>query len=122
MKFQVLQELPLLLSEADLHIGQLSLNLLTSIAKLLPVALHNISESILPEILTLVKSPLLQGAALNSMLELFQALVVADLPNLGYQELLILLVNPVTTQGTIGPNGVPVPPLHKQVCICYFFL
>lgn len=109
-----MQELPLLLSEADLHIAQLSLNLLTSIAKLLPNALVNISDHILPEILTLVKSPLLQGAALTSMLELFQALVLANLPGLGYRELLGLLVNPVTSQGTIGPSGVPMPTLHKQ--------
>lgn len=115
--FQVLQELPALLSEADLHIAQLSLNLLTSIAKLIPNALVNITDHILPEILTLVKSPLLQGAALTSMLELFQALVLANLPGLGYRELLSLLVNPVSTQGAIGPSGIPMPALHKQVNI-----
>lgn len=103
------------MSEADLHIAQLSLNLLTSIAKLLPNALVNISENILPEVLTLVKSPLLQGAALNSMLEFFQALVMANLPGLGYRELLALLVNPVVSQGNVGPSGVPMPALHKQV-------
>ena len=112
-----MQELPALLSEADLHIAQLSLNLLTSIAKLIPNALVNITDHILPEILTLVKSPLLQGAALTSMLELFQALVLANLPGLGYRELLSLLVNPVSTQGAIGPSGIPMPALHKQVNI-----
>lgn len=58
---KVLQELPSLVSEADLHIAQLSLKLLTSIARLIPTALFNIETTILPEVLTLVKSPLLQG-------------------------------------------------------------
>lgn len=55
-------ELPALLSESDLHIAQLTLVLLTSIAKLQPQALTDLSRPfILPEILTLAKSPLLQG-------------------------------------------------------------
>lgn len=54
-------ELPALLNETDLHIAQLTLNLLTTIAKLHPVALTRVSDNILPEILVLVKSPLLQG-------------------------------------------------------------
>lgn len=58
---QVTAELPALLNESDLHIAQLTLNLLTTIAKLHPTALTRVSEHILPEILILVKSPLLQG-------------------------------------------------------------
>jgi cullin-associated NEDD8-dissociated protein 1 len=52
------------------------------------------------------------GAALNSMLEFFQALVKAGLPGLGYRDLLSMLVTPVT-QGRVGES---VPVLHKQVC------
>lgn len=103
---KVLQDLPSLISEADLHIAQLGLKLITSIARLIPEALANIRNAILPEVLTLVKSPLLQGAALQSMLDLFQALVVAGLPGLGYRELLAMLVAPVTAlDGQV---------LHKQ--------
>jgi len=58
-------ELPALLNESDLHIAQLTLNLLTTIAKLHPTALTRVSEHILPEILILVKSPLLQGISFN---------------------------------------------------------
>ena len=58
---QVIIELAPLLSEADLHIAQLTLTLLTSIAELHPAALSRVSDAILPEILILVKSPLLQG-------------------------------------------------------------
>lgn len=42
------------------------------------------------------------------MLELFQALVVAGIPSLGYRELLALLVAPVNAHSTQGPV------LHKQ--------
>ncbi|XP_046829916.1 cullin-associated NEDD8-dissociated protein 1 isoform X2 [Vespa crabro] len=91
----VTTELPALLNETDLHIAQLTLNLLTTIAKLHPGSLTRVSDNILPEILVLVKSPLLQGVALSSMLEFFQALVQADIPGLGYRELLSMLVAPV---------------------------
>ncbi|XP_017793538.1 PREDICTED: cullin-associated NEDD8-dissociated protein 1 isoform X1 [Habropoda laboriosa] len=93
---KVTTELPALLNETDLHIAQLTLNLLTTIAKLHSVALTRVSDNILPEILVLVKSPLLQGVALNSMLEFFQALVQADIPGLGYRELLSMLLFPVS--------------------------
>lgn len=108
---KVIIELAPLLSEADLHIAQLTLTLLTSIAQLHPAALSRVSDAILPEILILGKSPLLQGAALNSMLEFFQALVKAGLPGLGYRDLLAMLVVPVT-QGAGAAGSMPV--LHKQ--------
>ncbi|KAG8318776.1 SCF complex assembly, partial [Homalodisca vitripennis] len=104
---KVLTELPPLLSESDLHIAQLTLTLLTSIARLQPSALANTQDpAIMPEILNLAKSPLLQGAALASMLEFFQAVVKANLPGLSYQELLTMLIAPV--------NSTATPTLHKQ--------
>ena len=60
---KVIAELPVLLNEVDLHIAQLTLTFLTTIAKLHPVALSRIADHILPEILILVKSPLLQGTS-----------------------------------------------------------
>ncbi|XP_049773388.1 cullin-associated NEDD8-dissociated protein 1 [Schistocerca cancellata] len=108
---KVIVELSPLLSEADLHIAQLTLTLLTSIAELHPAALTRVSDAILPEILTLVKSPLLQGAALNSMLEFFEALVKAELPGLGFRDLLSMLVAPITQ---CGESTMPVLILHKQ--------
>ena len=56
-----INELPPLLSESDLHIAQLSLVLLTSAAKQQPQALICVHETILPEVMVLVRSPLLQG-------------------------------------------------------------
>lgn len=92
-------EIPPLLSESDLHVAQLSLVLLTSTAKFQSrQALAGIHTVILPEVMTLVRSPLLQGTALNCTLNLFQALVQAQLPGLGYRELLDMLMFPVLNQ------------------------
>ncbi|XP_065344068.1 cullin-associated NEDD8-dissociated protein 1 isoform X2 [Cloeon dipterum] len=103
----VIVELPALLSETDLHIAQLTLTLLTSVAQTLPMAVGNIGGEILPEILVLVKSPLLQGAALVSMLDFFQALVQANLPGLSFAELVKLLRQPVVVEHSAAS-------LHKQ--------
>ncbi|XP_059609586.1 cullin-associated NEDD8-dissociated protein 1 [Phlebotomus argentipes] len=100
-----IQEVPPLLSESDLHVAQLSLVFLTSAAQQQPQA--GVYEAILPEVMTLVRSPLLQGTALNCTLKFFQALVQANLPRLSYNYLLELLMAPVINQ---QPGQV----LHKQ--------
>lgn len=54
--------LPALLDESDLHIAQWTLVILKSIAEVHPSALQDINNMyILPKIMLLVKSPLLQG-------------------------------------------------------------
>ena len=75
--YTVLCEIPPLLSESDLHIAQLTLHFLTSIARKQRSALQpaGVSSVIMPEVLNLLRSPLLQGAALASLLEFLQALV-----------------------------------------------
>lgn len=77
MLYAVLNEIPPLLSESDLHIAQLSLHLLTSVARNQRSALQagGVSGTILPEVFNLLRSPLLQGVALASLLEFLQALV-----------------------------------------------
>lgn len=57
----VTTELPPLLDESDLHIAQWTLILLKSIAQYHSRALQDIQTNILPEVMNLVKSPLLQG-------------------------------------------------------------
>ncbi|KAJ8879876.1 hypothetical protein PR048_020493 [Dryococelus australis] len=112
---KVIVELTPLISEADLHIAQLTLTLLTSIAHVYPAALALISDTILSEIIVLAKSPLLQGAALNSMLEFFQALAKAGLPGMGYRDLLNMLVAPIASNAAAGNDrsgGISL--LHKQ--------
>lgn len=106
---QAIVEMPPLLSEADLHVAQLSLVLLTSIAAKQPAALIGVYEPILPEIMFLVRSPLLQGAALACTLKLFGALVYARLPGLGYRQLLEMLRQPLC-----GPAAATAGMLHKQ--------
>lgn len=69
------------------------------------------SSIIMPEIMTLTKSPLLQGAALNAILLFFQSLVATNVPQFGYQELVTLLISPLMAQ----PVGTPALTLHKQV-------
>jgi len=102
----VLAELPPLVSETDLHIAQLTMNLLTSVSVNQRAAIPSIQSSVLPEMLRLAESPLLQGAALSAMLDFFKSVVAAGIPGLGHSDLLALLVNPV-----LGPKGGNI---HKQ--------
>lgn len=73
----MLAEVPPLLSESDLHIAQQTLHLLTSVARKQRTSLltGGVSNAILTEVLNLLRSPLLQGGALSTLLEFLQALV-----------------------------------------------
>eukprot|EP00096_Caligus_rogercresseyi_P003100 TRINITY_DN1567_c0_g1_i2.p1 TRINITY_DN1567_c0_g1~~TRINITY_DN1567_c0_g1_i2.p1 ORF type:complete len:1243 (+),score=465.99 TRINITY_DN1567_c0_g1_i2:109-3837(+) len=102
----VLVELPPLLTESDLHIAQLTLHFLTSVARLQKDSLPSIQNTSLKEIFKLAQSPLLQGAALVAMLDFLKALVAADLPGLGERDLLLKLIQPV-----MQPSGSSI---HKQ--------
>ncbi|KAL1433050.1 hypothetical protein MTO96_002025 [Rhipicephalus appendiculatus] len=106
----VMQELPALINETDLHISQLTLSLLTSISRVHQQSLSLVPCAILPEILVLVRSPLLQGGALNAMLEFLQALVSLGLPGLGFKELLHEVSSPVYQSGGAGA----VATIHRQ--------
>lgn len=97
-------EVPPLLSESDLHVAQLSLVFLTSSARQLPQA--GVYDDILPQVMLLLRSPLLQGTALNCTMKFFQALVLTNLPNLSYRLLLDRLM-----QLDLRPSA---PTLHKQ--------
>ncbi|XP_026805968.1 cullin-associated NEDD8-dissociated protein 1 [Rhopalosiphum maidis] len=107
---KILIELPQLINESDLHIAQLTLSLLTTIIKIQPLAMSFSANIIMPEVMTLTKSPLLQGAALNAILLFFQSLVATNVPQFGYQELVTLLISPLMAQ----PVGTPALTLHKQ--------
>lgn len=65
----VIAEIPPLLDESDLHIAQWTLVILKSIAEVHPRALvrKSMTKYILPEIMNLVKSPLLQGCTSTRM-------------------------------------------------------
>uniref|UniRef100_A0A8C2F711 Cullin-associated and neddylation-dissociated 1 n=1 Tax=Cyprinus carpio TaxID=7962 RepID=A0A8C2F711_CYPCA len=77
----VLAELPPLINESDMHVSQMAISFLTTLARVHPDSLSKISGSILAELIALVRSPLLQGGALSAMLEFFQALVATGTAN-----------------------------------------
>ena len=105
----VLIELPPLINEADLHIAQLTMDLLTTISRYHKSVLPIVQQTSLPEVFKLAQSPLLQGAALNAMLQFFQSLVAARMPGLGQKELLDMLISPVMVPGANGGERI-----HKQ--------
>ncbi|CAG9855280.1 unnamed protein product [Phyllotreta striolata] len=105
----VVVEISPLLDESDLHIAQWTLIILKSIAIHHPRALQDINNTIMPQVLILVKSPLLQGTALQSMLDFFKSLVKCNLPGLNYDSLLRLLLMPISN---LASNQSAT--LHKQ--------
>ncbi|KAK3749091.1 hypothetical protein RRG08_034063 [Elysia crispata] len=108
MLADVMKEMPPLINENDLHISQLTLNLLTSISHSHKQSISSIQAEILPQILVLVQSPLLQGGALNAVLDFFRALITLSLPKLGFRDLLQMLIMPVyDTRLSSGP-------IHRQ--------
>ncbi|XP_071804723.1 cullin-associated NEDD8-dissociated protein 1-like [Asterias amurensis] len=107
----VMAELPPLISDSDLHISQLTLHLLTSMCHVHPTSFNKSREPILNAILTLIKSPLLQGGALYAMLEFFQALVATKTPRLGFQDLLQMLSLPIYSPKESQTSTYAV---HKQ--------
>ncbi|OXB55784.1 hypothetical protein ASZ78_014327 [Callipepla squamata] len=106
----VLTELPALISENDMHVSQVAITFLTTLAKLHPSCISKITGSVLAEIFQLVHSPLLQGGALNAIIDFFQALVLTKAATVGYSELMKQLTAPVYSSGSSGASAV----LHKQ--------
>ncbi|XP_048590232.1 cullin-associated NEDD8-dissociated protein 1 [Nematostella vectensis] len=104
----VLAEVPPLINESDLHISQLTLSLLTSTAKVHRVCMAKAASTFLPAIMVLVKSPLLQGGALNAMLTLITELVNSGIKGMTFSSLFEMLVLPI-----YAPQpGVQM--IHKQ--------
>lgn len=96
---------PSLINENDLHVSQLALNMLTSILQIGKADLQTISQDIVPEALKLARSPLLQGSALQAVLNFFSHIAASPLPGLSHPNLLAKLVEPIY-------NGQS---LHKQI-------
>ncbi|XP_029630126.1 cullin-associated NEDD8-dissociated protein 2 isoform X3 [Salmo trutta] len=106
----VLNELPALIEENDMHISQVAVMLLTCIAKVCPSSLSKIGNTVLPGVFHLVHSPLLQGGALSAILEFFKALVVTKAGNMGYNDLLKALTGPFHGSG----KATDPTPTHRQ--------
>ncbi|XP_010001683.1 PREDICTED: cullin-associated NEDD8-dissociated protein 1-like [Chaetura pelagica] len=106
----VLTELPALITENDMHVSQVAIVFLTTLAQVYPSCLSKISGSVLAEIFQLVHSPLLQGGALNAITDFFQALVLTKTASMGYLELLRQLTVPIHASGSAEAPAT----LHKQ--------
>lgn len=69
----VLAELPPLISESDMHVSQMALSFLSTLAVTHPSSLGQLSGgNIMQQLIALVRSPLLQGGALSAMLDFYQ--------------------------------------------------
>uniref|UniRef100_A0A1A8RPX6 Cullin-associated and neddylation-dissociated 2 (Putative) n=2 Tax=Nothobranchius TaxID=28779 RepID=A0A1A8RPX6_9TELE len=106
----VLNEISPLVDESDMHVSQVSITLLTCMAKACPSSLAKICSSVLPGVFGLIHSPLLQGGALAAILDFLQALVLSKATNLSFSQLLKSLVEPF--QSSKSPAGSSV--LHRQ--------
>uniref|UniRef100_A0A8D0CZ05 Cullin-associated and neddylation-dissociated 1 n=2 Tax=Sander lucioperca TaxID=283035 RepID=A0A8D0CZ05_SANLU len=101
----VLAELPPLISESDMHVSQMALSFLSTLAVTHPSSLSQLSGgNILQQLIALVRSPLLQGGALSAMLDFYQALVATETAGLGYMDLLRMLTGPVYSQSASLPH------------------
>ncbi|CAJ1051190.1 cullin-associated NEDD8-dissociated protein 2 isoform X1 [Xyrichtys novacula] len=106
----VLSELPALVDESDMHVSQVSVSLLTCLAKACPSSLAKISSSVLSGVLRLVHSPLLQGGALSAILDFLQALVLTKTSNMGFSQLLKALMAPFQSSQCSVDGSI----LHRQ--------
>uniref|UniRef100_A0A3B5MBT1 TATA-binding protein interacting (TIP20) domain-containing protein n=1 Tax=Xiphophorus couchianus TaxID=32473 RepID=A0A3B5MBT1_9TELE len=101
----VLAELPPLISESDMHVSQMALSFLSTLAVTHPSSLGQLAGgNILQQLIALVRSPLLQGGALAAMLDFYQALVATKTSGLGYMDLLRMLTGPVYSQSAALPH------------------
>ncbi|NXG47415.1 CAND1 protein, partial [Psilopogon haemacephalus] len=105
----VLAELPALITESDMHVSQVAILFLTTLAEVYPSCLSEVSGPILAEVLQLVHSPLLQGGALGAIAGFLRALAARPAAP-GCSELLRRLTEPVYACGAEGPP----PAAHKQ--------
>lgn len=97
----VLQHLNKLVSEQDLYLAHLALDLSACILEANPKVFGDVKEFILPKILELLSSGTLQGSALESLLNVLKKLV----PVTGFQSLF----------NTILEKAVPQQAASKQV-------
>jgi len=100
----LLTELAPLISDSDLHLSHLALSLCTSMLQVYPSSAQTVATDALPKAVELFKSHLLQGLALESLLNMLSELVKINAKSLGFEALLERLLGLVTGQ-----------PISKQV-------
>lgn len=100
---KLLNELKPLISDSDLHLLPLALKNAQSILIVSPASVNDVKAQITPSLFHLIQSPLLQGAALDSLLNLFAAFAKASPAD--YQALVKGLVDPLLTVRTSGVSA-----------------
>lgn len=118
----VLLELPPLLVDTDLHVAQRALALLSRVCQPQPalpplVDANTLYQVLLPPVVQLTRSPLLQGTALRAVTEFFSAVMNSGL--LPYDKVVAELVKPIaehSSPGSLSTSAAPLShaPLHKQ--------
>lgn len=83
---KIMEELAPLLSDQDLHLSYLALELCTAILSNYPSAVKQVETLVLSKVVNLLRSQLLQGHALEAVLGLFEAL--SEHSTIGYNGLL----------------------------------
>ncbi len=104
LKSVVIVELPALLSENDLHVSYVALRLCTLICREHGPRL--VAPVVLGQVLLLVRSPLLQGLALEASIEFFTAVVCRGEAGLGYGDLVAMLTKPIREQSHVQAGQV----------------
>eukprot|EP01111_Echinosteliopsis_oligospora_P003334 TRINITY_DN1530_c1_g2_i4.p1 TRINITY_DN1530_c1_g2~~TRINITY_DN1530_c1_g2_i4.p1 ORF type:complete len:1241 (+),score=375.18 TRINITY_DN1530_c1_g2_i4:377-4099(+) len=89
----VLSEVSVLISDADLHLSHLGLHLCASILRVDPTSAPLVAEKVLPQTQALLKSSLLQGLALESLLNLYGELVKINAKGAAFDNLLESLIS-----------------------------
>lgn len=82
----ILGELAELVSDQDLHLTYLALDLCNSVLQKNAQAISQVEGAVLPKVVALLKSPLLQGHALVAVLRLYDTL--SECSQLGFKKLL----------------------------------
>lgn len=113
----MLNELPSLISDAtDLHVAHLALQLCTSIVSKTPqLAVSHIQSNVMPKVLLLLQSSVLQGYALRSLLAFFSELVCQDVAELNFDIILPQILS-VTADGNMSKHALSAVSQAIGVC------
>ncbi|RDD39311.1 Cullin-associated NEDD8-dissociated protein 1 [Trichoplax sp. H2] len=104
-------EIPSLINESDLHVSQLTSELISTLIQINPNSFMKHRDIILKEVLVLLKSPLLQGGALNALLGFICQAIRNKIPKMNPNEVLQMLTHPIYYPESQGQGSLAI---HKQ--------
>jgi len=111
----VLDELPALVTDSDLHVAHLTLRLCTAVVHAAPKqVMPKIKSTIMPKVNLLLQSTLLQGYALRSLLDFFAELVRQDVPELSFSVLSAELLG----LAGLGMSRHSLSALSQAIAVC----